>query len=204
MSIAQPWAGPTADRGTLVRTSSLRPISRRSALVRAAIATGGLAASGSVLAACTGDSGVTEATRTAQQLSSLSLAASVDAAAARTLIARNADRAAALAVIAAERQTHATVLNDEIARLAPDIARPSTASGVPTAPLAGSATSSPSTGTSAAPAAPAVTTVDELRQRLESATTTTGDLAVTMSGYRAGMLGSIAAALSAEVEVQLA
>lgn len=168
-------------------------------LVRTATVTGGLAATGTVLAACGSGSGISESTRIAEQLAPLSLTASDDAAAARTLGARNPDRSAALAVIATERETHATTINDEIARLAPDLARPSTSSGV----AAASVPASGATPTSGAPTEPAVTTVDQLRERLASAASSTGDLAVSMSGYRAGMLGSIAAACNAQVEVQL-
>ncbi|MBJ7287402.1 hypothetical protein [Williamsia sp.] len=201
MTIAQPRPGPTA-AADLPCPRIARTISRRSMLVRTASVTGGLAASGTVLAACGGDSGISESTRIAEQLAPLSLAASDDAAAARTLSARNPDRSAALAVIATERQTHATTLNDEIARLAPDLARPSTSAGVAAASAQPSG-APPTSGTSAAPAAPAVTTVEQLRERLTSAASSTGDLAVRMSGYRAGMLGSIAAACNAEAQVQL-
>ncbi|GGF40071.1 Tat pathway signal protein [Williamsia phyllosphaerae] len=168
-------------------------------LVRTVAVTGGVAATGTVLAACGGDAGISESTRIAEQLAPLSLAASDDAVAARTLRARNPDRAAALAVIATERETHATTINDEIARLAPDLARPSTSSGV----AAPSAQPSGAPPTSGAPAAPTVTTVEQLRERLASTASSTGDLAVSMSGYRAGMLGSIAAACNAQVQVQL-
>ncbi|GAA1462959.1 Tat pathway signal protein [Williamsia maris] len=171
-------------------------------LVRTATVTGGLAATGTVLAACGSGSGISESTRIAEQLAPLSLTASDDAAAARTLGARNPDRSAALAVIASERETHATTINDEIARLAPDLARPSTSSGVAAASVPASG-ATPTSGAPAAPTEPAVTTVDQLRERLASAASSTGDLAVGMSGYRAGMLGSIAAACNAQVEVQL-
>ena len=167
-------------------------------LARTAAVTGGLATTGTVLAACGGGSGISESTRIAERLAPLALAASDDAIAARTLSARNPDRSAALAVIATERQTHATTINDEIARLAPDLARPSTASGVVATPVQPSGAAP----TSAAPQ-PTVTTVEQLRERLTSAASSTGDLAVGMSGYRAGMLGSIAAACSAQVQVQL-
>ncbi|WP_253663437.1 hypothetical protein [Williamsia maris] len=201
MTIAQPRPGPTVAAHPL-RPRIARPISRRSMLVRTATVTGGLAATGTVLAACGSGSGISESTRIAEQLAPLSLTASDDAAAARTLGARNPDRSAALAVIASERETHATTINDEIARLAPDLARPSTSSGVAAASVPASG-ATPTSGAPAAPTEPAVTTVDQLRERLASAASSTGDLAVGMSGYRAGMLGSIAAACNAQVEVQL-
>ncbi len=171
-------------------------------MLHAATVTGGIAVSGTLLAACGGDSAVTESTRIARLLAPMARAASDDAVAARSLISRNPDRAAALAVIAGERQVHATTLNDEVARMAPDLARPSTNpafAAVPTTTSSGS----PGSGPSIAPAAPAVSTIGQLRGRLSAALTSTGDLAITMSGYRAGMLGSIAASLATQVEVQL-
>ncbi len=151
---------------------------------------------------------MTEDMRIAQQLEPLSVAASVDAAAATALAARAPDRAAALAVIAAERQTHATLINDEIARLSPDLARPSSTSGVVADPSPVTTTGGDPAPTSAAPsvrdAAAPVTTVDDLRARLSDARSAAAGLAIAGQGYRAGMLGSVAAALTAEIEVQLA
>jgi len=85
--------------------------------------------------------------------------------------------APALTEVAAERARHATVLTDEIVRL----------SGKPS-----SATSSTSPTTTSAAAAPPPTVADvvaALRSSGDSAT----KLAPTLSGYRAGLMGSIAA-----------
>ncbi|KQR98822.1 hypothetical protein ASG12_10705 [Williamsia sp. Leaf354] len=183
-------------------------VSRRGLLRNTAAVSTGVVLGAGVLAACGDSAEMTEDMRIAQQLEPLSVAASVDAAAATALAARAPDRAAALAVIAAERQTHATLINDEIARLSPDLARPSSTSGVVADPspvtTTGGADAAP---TSAAPsvrdAAAAVTTVDDLRARLSDARSAAAGLAIAGQGYRAGMLGSVAAALTAEIEVQL-
>lgn len=182
-------------------------MSRRGLLRNTAAVSTGVVLGAGVLAACGDSAEMTEDMRIAQQLEPLSVAASVDAAAATALAARAPDRAAALAVIAAERQTHATLINDEIARLSPDLARPSSTSGVVADPSPVTTTGDPAP-TSAAPsvrdAAAAVTTVDDLRARLSDARSAAAGLAIAGQGYRAGMLGSVAAALTAEIEVQLA
>ncbi|GAY16730.1 hypothetical protein [Mycobacterium sp. shizuoka-1] len=93
--------------------------------------------------------------------------------------------APALIEVSAERGRHATALSDEIAR----------ASGAPT-------TTSSTTSTSAAPAGPPPTVADvvaALRSSGESATR----LAPTLSGYRAGLLGSIAASCVSAYTVAL-
>ncbi|MCX6467951.1 MAG: hypothetical protein NTW76_01355 [Corynebacteriales bacterium] len=194
----------TVARPTLVPRSV---VSRRGLLRNTAAVSTGVVLGAGVLAACGDSAEMTEDMRIAQQLEPLSVAASVDAAAATALAARAPDRAAALAVIAAERQTHATLINDEIARLSPDLARPSSTSGVVADPSPVTTTGDPAP-TSAAPsvrdAAAAVTTVDDLRARLSDARSAAAGLAIAGQGYRAGMLGSVAAALTAEIEVQLA
>ena len=85
--------------------------------------------------------------------------------------------APALTEVAAERARHATVLTDEIARVA----------GKPTPTTT---TTSPTTTSATAGPPPAVAdVVAALRSSADSAT----KLAPTLSGYRAGLLGSIAA-----------
>ncbi|WP_328857746.1 hypothetical protein OG579_00890 [Williamsia herbipolensis] len=195
----------TVARPTLVPRSV---VSRRGLLRNTAAVSTGVVLGAGVLAACGDSAEMTEDMRIAQQLEPLSVAASVDAAAATALAARAPDRAAALAVIAAERQTHATLINDEIARLSPDLARPSSTSGVVADPSPVTTTGGDPAPVSAAPsvrdAAAAVTTVDDLRARLSDARSAAAGLAIAGQGYRAGMLGSVAAALTAEIEVQLA
>ncbi len=93
-----------------------------------------------------------------------------------------------LAAVSSERAKHAEALSNEIARL----------TGEPT-----TSTSATTTTTSAAAAASAPTAkdvVDALKKSAESA----GQLATTMSGYRAGLLGSIAASCTAAYTVALA
>jgi hypothetical protein len=90
----------------------------------------------------------------------------------------------ALAAVSADRSKHAEALADEIARL-----------------TAEAATSSTTTTTAAQAKAPTTKdVVDALRTSADSA----GRLAVQMSGYRAGLLGSIAASCTAAYTVALA
>lgn len=92
----------------------------------------------------------------------------------------------ALKQVAAERSQHAQALTTEIKRLAPT----------------SSATTSPTTTTSAAAAAPPplASVVTSLKASADSAR----QLASTSSGYRAGLLGSIAASCTASYTVALA
>lgn len=147
----------------------------------------GIAGAG-IVSACS-DGGISAEQRTAESLQPLAIAAATDAADARALIATQPDRAAALRVIADERQTHATVLEQEIARLHPAAYQASPSSSAPP---------------SAPGVAPAAPTLADLRSRLTATARTTGDLAVTQNGYRAGMLGSISASVATLVKVQLA
>jgi len=92
----------------------------------------------------------------------------------------------ALTEVAAERARHAGALDAEIARLA----------GKPTA----TTTTSPTTTSAAAATPPAVAdVVAALRSSADSAT----KLAPTLSGYRAGLLGSIAASCVTAYSVAL-
>jgi hypothetical protein len=96
----------------------------------------------------------------------------------------------ALTQVAAERTQHAQALTTEIARLAVS----------PTSTSAG--TTSPTTTASAAatPPPPLADVVRSLRASADSA----AKLASTSSGYRAGLLGSIAASCTASYSVALA
>ena len=179
---------PTSDVTSLSPPTPVSALfTRRDALVRGAAVVGVLGA-GAALAGCSSSSGPDAATRTAQQLAPLARAAGEDAVAARALAAQTPDRAAALRVIADDRDVHARSLTDEVSRLSADL--------VPSASPTSSAAPSASV-------APVVTTVDALRGRLSGARAATADLAATSDGYRAGLLGSIAASLTTLVEVQL-
>ncbi|MGA8328678.1 MAG: hypothetical protein WB777_05230 [Mycobacterium sp.] len=93
---------------------------------------------------------------------------------------------AALTEVAAERTRHAKALQTEIARLA-------------VSPTSTSAqTTTPTTTNAAAP--PLADVINALKESADSA----GRLATTSSGYRAGLLGSIAASCTASYSVALA
>jgi len=97
---------------------------------------------------------------------------------------------AALAEVASERTQHAQALATEIARLA--VNNPTSSS---------TATTSPTTTTSAA-AAPPPSLADVINS-LRGSAASASHLAMTSSGYRAGLLGSIAAACTASYSVAL-
>lgn len=101
----------------------------------------------------------------------------------------------ALTTVASEREAHAQALSDEIARLGEPVPTASTTTSA-------GATSSSSTSTGAAPADKPTTAdvVAALKQSAESA----AGAAAQFSGYRAGLLGSIAAACTAAYTVALA
>jgi hypothetical protein len=95
------------------------------------------------------------------------------------------DVARALNTAATERSDHASALSDEIARLTRE-------------PTTSTATT---TTTSATPAkAP---TADDVVAALKKSADSAGQLAAQMSGYRAGLLGSIAASCTAAYTVAL-
>jgi hypothetical protein len=96
---------------------------------------------------------------------------------------------AALTEVASERTKHAQTLATEIARLA---VNPTSTSSQTTSP----------TGTTSAAAAPPPTLSDVINSLRESAASAS-HLATTSSGYRAGLLGSIAAACTASYSVAL-
>jgi hypothetical protein len=98
--------------------------------------------------------------------------------------------AAALTVVATQRAAHARALSTEIARAAGKLSSSSseTASPSPTAPPA-----------PPPPPPPLADVVDSLRASAESASR----LLATSSGYRAGLLGSIAASCTASYTVAL-
>ncbi|GFG76440.1 hypothetical protein MBOT_38050 [Mycobacterium botniense] len=110
--------------------------------------------------------------------------------AAAVAAAELAHTAAALKEVSAERARHAQALATEIDRIA--------GRSTHTTKAATSATTT--TTTPAAPAPTLSDVVDSLRTSADSATR----LAATLSGYRAGLLGSIAAACTAAYSVALA
>lgn len=93
----------------------------------------------------------------------------------------------ALLVVAAERASHATALVEELAR----------AAGKPTP------TSVAGTTSASVQAAPASATRAAVINALQRSADGAAALAPTMSGYRAGLLGSIAAACTASATVAL-
>jgi hypothetical protein len=98
------------------------------------------------------------------------------------------DQAPAFTVVAAERAAHAKALAEEIARAAGTTTPSSTAS-------AAAPTSTP-------PAPPP--SFMDVRAALQNSATSAGELAAKLSGYRAGLLGSIAASCNASVALPLA
>ena len=106
--------------------------------------------------------------------------------------------AAQLSVVAEQRGAHARALTDEITRISGEAPTSETTS--PSSPSS-SPTSSPPT-TSGPPPKPPTTAdvVAALRQSADGASL----LATQQSGYRAGLLGSIAAACTAAATVALA
>ncbi|MGR6521498.1 hypothetical protein [Rhodococcus sp. MS13] len=134
------------------------------------------------LSACT-DNGTAEAAAEVDQLTAQAERARSDAAAATAAIALAPDKSASLTTISAERTAHALELDAEIARAA--------GGGATT-------TAPPSTSVANAP-----TGVDTLRTSLNDSARSAADLARTMSGFRAGLLGSISASCSTQVAVLL-
>ena len=103
--------------------------------------------------------------------------------------------APALSEIAAERGRHATALIEELAR----------AAGKPT-PTAEESATQQSAAQTASPAptpAPRPPTVKDVAAALRSSADSAAKLAPTLSGYRAGLLGSIAAACTTSYTVGL-
>jgi hypothetical protein len=94
---------------------------------------------------------------------------------------------AALAAVSSDRSKHAEALTSEIARLTGEPATSTSAT-----------TTTPSAAPAPAPSARDV--ADALKKSADSA----GRLAAQMSGYRAGLLGSIAASCTAAFTVALA
>jgi hypothetical protein len=108
--------------------------------------------------------------------------------------------AAALTVVVAQRAAHAKALTEEITRMsgeAPATSTPSSSSTSVSAPAASSASTAP---TGPPPKPPSV---DDVIAALTQSAGGASQLATQQSGYRAGLLGSIAAACTAAATVAL-
>lgn len=162
----------------------LRPVlSRRGAFRVAGAAALGLAALGAT-AGCA-DSGSNDAAREPDPLLVPLAAARRDAATATAAAALAPDRAGALTAVANERTAHADALSAEILRAAGSEATSTT-------------TAAP--GTTAAAAPPSV---DDVRADLADSQRGAAALARRLDGYRAGLLGSISAAVAVQQAVLL-
>lgn len=107
--------------------------------------------------------------------------------------------AAALTVVATQRAAHAGALATEIARAAGKLASSSSS-------VSSSDTSSPGTGpspTDAAAPPPPPPPLSDVVNSLHTSAESAGRLVATSSGYRAGLLGSIAACCTAAYSVAL-
>ncbi|WP_280457995.1 MULTISPECIES: hypothetical protein [Nocardia] len=167
-----------------INSLSASRISRRSALRIAGSGTAGLLMA-PALVSCAEDP-ITEP----DVLVAPEFSARTDAAAATAAIAVDPARSAALTTIAAERTAHADALRAEIDR-AIGVYGDGTTPAVQT----------PAPTTTPAPATPP--SIDALRTQLGSSQRAAADLAVTQSGYRAGLLASISAACAVQVGVLL-
>ncbi|NMN99828.1 hypothetical protein HH308_01185 [Gordonia sp. TBRC 11910] len=156
---------------------------RRTVLAAGLVSVGGLTVA-PLLAAC--DSGPTADQLLAQQLQPVARAALDDATTARLLVTTSPNFAAALGVVATERDVHSKALREEITRLDPQAAQ---------------TLSSTSTSPSATPAS--TPTLDALRTQLERSARQAADVGVTMDGYRAGLLASVSASTTTLRKVQL-
>ncbi|WP_330179220.1 hypothetical protein OHB26_22330 [Nocardia sp. NBC_01503] len=161
------------------------PVDRRAVL---RLAGGGVLAVAAVgaLSACTRE----HAPELPDPLLAQEESARSDAAIAQAAIATNPDKAGALQIIATQRGAHADALRAEI-----DRAIGSYGDGtVPSKRVA------PPTPTVPVPPPP----VTQLRASLSQAQRSAADLATQLSGYRAGLLGSISAACATQAGVLLA
>ena len=113
------------------------------------------------------------------------------AAAAAAAVGNPPQVAAALTVVATQRAAHARALATEIARAAGKLGSSSTETAKPSGPE-GAAPPPP-------PPPPVSDVINSLRASAESA----GRLVATSSGYRAGLLGSIAASCTSSYTVAL-
>lgn len=153
------------------------PLPRRSVL-RMAGAGLGLGLAGLAVTACSPD----DSAQSVDPLIALSRSARQDAATASAMATKFPDRATALTQIGTERAAHADAFDREIARAAGTTTASTTASAVAPEPT---------------------TTLDQLRATLRQSQRQASDVARDLSGYRAGLTGSVSAACAAEVAVLL-
>ncbi|MDF0531612.1 hypothetical protein P0W64_12225 [Tsukamurella sp. 8F] len=145
---------------------------------RAAIAMAGVSLGALTACSFTPDRSGDPATKT---LTNLADAARADAAAATALIATAPSLATTLRLIAEQRTEHARAITDELSRFLEQ----------------------PAPSPSAAPA-PATRTQAKLVSQLKASARAAGDAAVSSSGFRASLLGAVAAAVTTHAEVLLA
>lgn len=171
--------GPSSDR-----YGGARRVNRRTALRVAGGGTVGLFAAGAV-AGCAEDPITEPDVLVAQEFS-----ARTDAAAATAAIALDPQRTDALSTVAAERTAHAQALRTEIDRAIGVYGDGSTP-----------AVRTPAPSTTPAPGTPP--DIATLRDQLLASQRAATELAVTQSGYRAGLLASISASCAVQVGVLL-
>ncbi|MFD4183495.1 hypothetical protein [Rhodococcus sp. NPDC058514] len=162
------------------------PISRRSAFRIAGAATVGLTALSLSVGCATGSTD--RDSDEPDPLISAAESARRDAATATAAAALAPERAGALSVIAGERGAHADALSAEVARAAgvdPSSMPSPSPTGAPTEP------------------APPPPTIDQLRTQLADSQREAAGLARRLSGYRAGLLGSVSAAVATQQAVLL-
>jgi flagellar hook-associated protein FlgK len=171
----------------LLVPSALPKISRRRALVSAAA----LAVLGVAAAGCADPPPSPDLADLAAQLDRARADSKLASDAAAAQPPQSSSQARALTTVASERSAHAQALTDELVRMA--------GTKAPTAqPSASSSTTTPPSG-APAPAPTAADVINALKQSAQEATT----LADRLSGYRAGLVGSIAAACTAAYTVAL-
>ncbi|WP_254431592.1 hypothetical protein [Gordonia rubripertincta] len=149
----------------------------------AGVAVAGLGAVG--VSGCS--TGPSEEAVTADRLVPLVRSALADEKSARSLAGAEPRYAAALAVVADQRAEHARALREEIIRLDQDVA---------------ATIDEPAPSSAPAPAGPP--TLVGVRAGLEQSAGEARDVAISVSGYPAGLAGSVAAAVTSMREVQLA
>lgn len=173
-------------------------LSRRRVLVHSGRAVLAFAAVGTFVAACGA-----EQPHEPDPLESELAAARSDAALAAAAAQGAPGLAPALRVIADERSRHAAALVEELARAA---GRPTPAPDSPDATSDSSSPGSPGSPGPSQTATPPVRPpgVREVAEALRRSADSAAKLAPTLSGYRAGLVGSIAAACAAAHSVGLA
>ncbi|MEE6166232.1 MULTISPECIES: hypothetical protein [unclassified Mycolicibacterium] len=169
----------------LLVPSALPKISRRRALVSAAA----LAVLGVAAAGCADPPPSPDLADLAALLDRARADSKLASAAAAAQPAQSA-QARALTTVASERSAHAQALTDELVRMA--------GTKAPTAQPSATSTTTPASG-APAPAPTVADVINALKQSGQEATT----LAARLSGYRAGLVGSIAAACVAAYTVAL-